>query len=83
LLALEAGKHVLVEKPVACRAEDGVVMVARAREKELLFLEGMWTRFFPVVEMARYLISSGAIGRVVALHADFGAFRGGERIVGI
>ena len=32
----------------------------------------MWTRFFPAVEAARHLVASGAIGKVVALHADFG-----------
>lgn len=72
LLAIEAGKHVLVEKPVACTGKDAEEMVARAKAKGVMFLEGMWTRFFPVVEMARHLIGTGAIGRVVALHADFG-----------
>ncbi len=72
LLAIEAGKHVLVEKPVACTTTDAEEMVARAQAKGVFFLEGMWTRFFPVVEMARHLIEKGMIGKVVALHADFG-----------
>ena len=57
---------------MACTGKDAEEMIARAKAKGVLFLEGMWTRFFPVVEMARHLISTGAIGRVVALHADFG-----------
>lgn len=44
----------------------------QARARNRLFLEGMWTRFFPAVEAARHLVASGAIGKVVALHADFG-----------
>jgi len=35
-------------------------------------MEGMWTRFFPAVVKAKELVASGAIGRVVAVHADFG-----------
>ena len=36
---------------------------AQAKEKGLFLLEGMWTRFFPVVEMARHLITTGVIGK--------------------
>jgi hypothetical protein len=45
---------------------------SQARARQLLFLEGMWTRFFPTVEAARHVVASGCIGKVVALHADFG-----------
>lgn len=35
-------------------------------------MEGMWTRFFPVVEKAHEIVKSGVIGDVVAVHSDFG-----------
>lgn len=35
-------------------------------------MEGMWTRFFPAVVKAQDIVKSGAIGKVVAVHADFG-----------
>lgn len=40
-------------------------------------MEGMWTRFFPAVEKAEEIIRSGAIGKVVAVHSDFG-FNGAD-----
>lgn len=40
-------------------------------------MEGMWTRFFPAVEKAQELVKSGTIGKVVAVHSDFG-FNGGD-----
>lgn len=70
--ALDAGKHVLVEKPAALSAKGARRMVAKARDKGLFFMEGMWTRCFPAVRKARELINSGAIGEVVSVFADFG-----------
>lgn len=40
-------------------------------------MEGMWTRFFPAVEKAQEIVNSGAIGKVVAVHSDFG-FNGAD-----
>lgn len=40
-------------------------------------MEGMWTRFFPAVVKAQEIVKSGAIGKVVAVHADFG-FNGAD-----
>lgn len=40
-------------------------------------MEGMWTRFFPAVVKAQEIVRSGAIGKVVAVHADFG-FNGAD-----
>jgi len=72
LLAIEAGKPVLVEKPLALNAEDAAVLIARAREAKVLLVEGMWTRCFPAVCRARELLSGGEIGSVVSVTADFG-----------
>src|SRR5680860_29693 len=46
-LVLNAGKHVLVEKPFALNAREARVLVDLAREKNLLVQEAMWTRFLP------------------------------------
>lgn len=40
-------------------------------------MEGMWTRFFPAVVKAQEIVRSGAIGKVVAVHSDFG-FNGAD-----
>ena len=71
-LALSNGKHVLVEKPMAMNLTQATDLVNFAREKQLFLMEGMWTRFFPIVRKARELISQGAIGEIVAVNADFG-----------
>src|SRR3954465_2619208 len=47
LLALEAGKHVLVEKPFTINADEARQITALAAEKNLLVVEAMWTRFLP------------------------------------
>lgn len=71
-IALAAGKHVLVEKPLALCAPDVEALAREARERGLFLHEGMWTRCFPAVRKARELLAAGAIGEVVAVSADFG-----------
>jgi dihydrodiol dehydrogenase / D-xylose 1-dehydrogenase (NADP) len=71
-IALAAGKPVLVEKPIAMCAEEAAALTEEAKSKGLFLLEGMWTRFFPAIRKARELLSSGVLGDVVAVSADFG-----------
>ena len=66
LLALESGKHVLVEKPITLNYPDTLELVELARKKGLFLMEAMWTRFFPAVRKTRELIASGNIGTVKA-----------------
>lgn len=70
LLALSAGKHVLVEKPFAMNADQARQMVARAEEKNLVVLEAMWTRFLPHMVRIREIIRDGTLGEVSTLLAD-------------
>ncbi|KZL67791.1 nadp:d-xylose dehydrogenase [Colletotrichum incanum] len=70
MLALQAGKNVLCEKALTVTAEQARRLCATAREKELFFLEGVWTRFFPLSTKVRQLVSSGAIGKVYRVTAD-------------
>ena len=71
-LCLEAGKHVLCEKPMTVNAAQAERLIALAEDNGLFLMEGMWTRFFPLMERVRHLISSGAIGEPRLLHVDFG-----------
>jgi predicted dehydrogenase len=75
-LCLEAGKAVLCEKPFSVNAAEAQRVVGLAREKGLFLIEGMWTRFFPLMEELRRLVSEGAIGELRMLNVDFG-FRAG------
>ncbi|MDE3064223.1 MAG: Gfo/Idh/MocA family oxidoreductase, partial [Acidobacteriota bacterium] len=71
-LALEHGKPVLVEKAFTMNADEARDLVALARERRLFLMEAMWTRFLPHVAAVREVIASGALGDLVALHADHG-----------
>ena len=71
LLAIEAGKHVLCEKPLTETLSDAHEMYAAAEEQDVMMQDGMWTRFFPAVEHARTAIETGVIGEVVLTQSDF------------
>ena len=75
LLALNAGKPVLCEKPFAINAAESADMVSAARRNRLFLMEAMWTRFFPIMAKVRELVRDGAIGEPRMVQADFG-FRG-------
>lgn len=72
LLFLRAGKHVLVEKPLAMNALQVSEMIEAARANDRLLMEAMWTRYLPLHRLVRELVADGAIGEVHSLHADFG-----------
>ena len=72
LLALNAGKPVLVEKPFTMNAAEARDLVALARAKKLFCMEAMWTRFLPHVAQIRRLIADGALGEIVTVSADHG-----------
>jgi len=69
-LALNAGKHVLVEKAFTINEADAAAIVALAEEKQLVVLEAMWTRFLPHMIRLRELIAEGVIGDVRTVIAD-------------
>jgi dihydrodiol dehydrogenase / D-xylose 1-dehydrogenase (NADP) len=71
-LALQAGKHVLIEKPLATTVEDAEAIQSLAKQCGKFCMEGMWMRFFPAVELARQLIAQGELGEVRHVRADFG-----------
>ena len=70
LLALNAGKHVLVEKPFTMNAAEAKQVVDRATELGLVVLEAMWTRFLPHMVRIREIIAAGGIGTVRSIIAD-------------
>lgn len=72
LMALEAGKGVLCEKPFTMNRREAEAVVALARQKNLFLMEGMWTRFLPAFAEVRRIIASGRLGAVRQVHADFG-----------
>lgn len=71
-LALEAGKHVLCEKPFTLNARQAADLIALARERRLFLMEAMWMRFLPAIVDARRILAEGTLGEVRMLSADFG-----------
>jgi predicted dehydrogenase len=72
ILALRAGKPVLVEKPFAMNAAEAAEIVAVAREEKLFAMEAMWTRFLPHIALIRDWLAAGALGEIVTVTADHG-----------
>lgn len=70
LLALNAGKPVVCEKPFTVNAEQTKILVKLARAKKLFLMEAVWTRFFPLSIEIRQLIKDGKIGDVKRVIAD-------------
>ncbi len=79
--ALEAGKHVLVEKPLAMSADEGTLLVKRARDLDRLLMVGHVLEFHPAVLALRRLVDDGVLGRVRYLYSNrlsFGRLRTDE-----
>jgi len=70
ILALNAGKHVLVEKSFTLNQAQALEVVDLATDKKLVVLEAMWTRFLPHMVRIRELLAAGALGEVRGLIAD-------------
>jgi len=69
-LALNAGKHVLVEKAFTLNAGEARALVELAASKDLLVQEAMWTRFLPHMARIREIIAAGTLGEVHSLLVD-------------
>ncbi|MCK8608562.1 Gfo/Idh/MocA family protein [Agromyces sp. C10] len=70
LLAIEAGKHVLIEKPFTLNQAEARVVADAARERGVLALEAMWTRYLPHMTRIREIVAAGTLGDVRTLIAD-------------
>lgn len=79
-MSLEAGKHVLVEKPSTVNAQQMQKLVALAQSKNLLLQEALWTRFMPSLSQLRQLLNEGIIGDIQYIQSEIGfAFQKREK----
>jgi UDP-N-acetylglucosamine 3-dehydrogenase len=67
--ALRAGKHVLLEKPMAGVVEDCDRIVEAAADASGMFMVGHICRFDPRVALAKQAIDDGRIGDIISMHA--------------
>src|SRR6476619_651455 len=72
LLFLEAGKHVLCEKPFALNERQARRMVDAARDRRLFVMEAIWSRFLPAYQLLGDLLADSVIGEIASVDADFG-----------
>lgn len=70
LLALEAGKPVLVEKAFTRSESEAIRVLDLARGSGLLVAEAMWSRYLPHYDVARQVVEQGLIGEVVIVTAE-------------
>ena len=71
-LALEAGKHVLCEKPLTLSTAEAEAMIALAAEHDRFLMEAMWTACHPVILEVRRRLLAGELGTPRHLHAELG-----------
>ena len=76
LLAIEAGRHVLVEKAFTQNAMQAAQVIDAARAAGVFLMEAMWTRFLPHVAELRRVVQRGEIGELVGMIADHGQSMG-------
>ncbi len=72
MMAIEASKHVLIEKPTALLASDAEAIYAAARRAKVFAMEAMWSRYLPQASIVRQLVTTGALEDIEVLQADFG-----------
>ena len=69
LLAIAAGKHVVVEKSFTRNAAEAREVVAAARAAGVTCVEAMWPRFAPRFDIVRHLLDAGELGEIIAVDA--------------
>lgn len=68
--AIEAGKHVLIEKPITLDAEEARTIADLAKERGVLAMEAMRTRYLPHMARIREIIAAGTLGEIRHFAAD-------------
>jgi predicted dehydrogenase len=71
LMAIDAGKPALIEKPLTLNATHAREVVTAARNRGVFAMEAVWMRANPLILRAQKTVAQGVIGDVVSVHADF------------
>ncbi|MBU1355057.1 MAG: Gfo/Idh/MocA family oxidoreductase [Candidatus Edwardsbacteria bacterium] len=80
-MSLEAGKHVMVEKPLALNVKDAKELVKIAKDKDLILMTGHLLLYHPAVRYLKELVNSGELGQILYLYStrvNLGAIRKNE-----
>jgi len=71
IMAINAGRNVLCEKPMGINSGEVESMIASARKNKVFLMEALWSRFNPSIRKVKELIDGGIIGDIGYLNADF------------
>lgn len=74
VLSMDAGKHVLIEKPIAISADQARQIAAKAEETGLFCAEALWTLFLPKWDVLRQVIDGGMLGELRSVHTSYGEY---------
>ena len=74
LMALQAGRHVLVEKPIALDHAQAADIVQAARSRNLFLAEALWTYFLPKFDVIDQILSGGILGEIKSVHTEYGEY---------
>ena len=74
LLAMDAGKHVLIEKPIALNADQARQIEAKAEETGVYCAEALWTLYQPKWDVLRQIIDGGLLGELRSVHTIYGEY---------
>ncbi|WP_145053526.1 MULTISPECIES: Gfo/Idh/MocA family protein [Paenibacillus] len=72
IAAANAGKHVLVEKPMAVSTEEGEQMIEAAKKNNVFLMVGHNQRLMPPHVKAKEILDSGRLGKVLNFRTSFG-----------
>lgn len=74
LAAIAAGKHVLVEKPLAVDAARAAEIATAAAEAGVFVGEAMWTKFLPKFDVIAQILAAGLLGEISTVLVDHGEY---------
>ena len=72
MMAIDAGKHVLIEKPIGLNAVQARDIAARATAAGVFAAEAMWAFFLPKFDVIRQVLDAGTLGTVRTVLAEYG-----------
>ena len=78
-MCLNAGKHVLCEKPFTTNADEARELYRLAEEKGLFIMEAYWIRFLPVYNCLQKVLEGEVIGQVRHIRCEYGFIAKGAR----
>ncbi|PRB43335.1 oxidoreductase [Arthrobacter sp. MYb23] len=72
VLAIDAGKHVLIEKPLGLDADQARDIAERSEAAGVFAAEAMWTFFLPKFDVIRQILDAGTLGTITTVVAEYG-----------